>query len=69
MVYMYHSFPIHSSADAHLGCFYVLASINSAAVNSGVHVPLSIMFSLGYTPSSGIVGSYSFIPSFVVVCF
>ena len=32
MVYMYHSFPIHSSsADGHLGCFHVLAMINSAA--------------------------------------
>ena len=29
MVYMYHSFLIHSSADGHLGCFYVLAMINS----------------------------------------
>ena len=28
---MYHSFPIHSSADGHLGCFHVLAVINSAA--------------------------------------
>ena len=26
MVYMYHSFLIHSSADGHLGCFHVLAS-------------------------------------------
>ena len=24
MVYMYHSFLIHSSADGHLGCFHVL---------------------------------------------
>ena len=27
---MYHSFLIHSSADGHLGCFHVLAMINSA---------------------------------------
>ena len=27
MVYMYHSFLIHSSADGHLGCFHVLALI------------------------------------------
>ena len=38
MVYMYHSFLIHSSADGHLGCFHVLAMINSAEMNIGVHV-------------------------------
>ena len=31
MVYMYHSFLIHSSADGHLGCFHVLAIINSCS--------------------------------------
>ena len=32
MVYMYHSFLIHSSADGHLGCFHVLAMINSGSL-------------------------------------
>ena len=43
---MYHSFLIHSSADGHLGCFHVLAIINSAAMNTGVHVCLSDLVSL-----------------------
>jgi len=63
---MYHKFFIHSSAsvDGHLGGFHVLAIVNSAAVNTAVHVSFSIMASSGYTPSSGIVGSYgSFTPS------
>ena len=62
---MYHNFLIHSSADRYLNCFCVLAIVNSAAMNTGVHVSLSILISSGYTPSSGIAGSYGcFIPSF-----
>ena len=62
---MYHNFFIHSSVDGHLGCFRVLAIINSAAVNTGNDVSFSILVSSGYMPRSGIAGSYGgFIPIF-----
>ena len=51
---MYHSFLIHSSADGHLGCFYVLAIVNSVAMNIEIHVFLSILCVC--IPRSGIAG-------------
>ena len=55
---MYHSFLIHSSANGHLGCFHVLAIVNSAAMDIAVHMFLSILVSTVCMPSSGIFGLY-----------
>ena len=62
---MYHNFFIHSSVDGHQGCFRVLAIVNSAAMNNGIYVSLSILVSSRYMPRGGIAGSSGgFIPSF-----
>ena len=66
IVFMYCIFFIHSSVNEHLGCFYVLAFVNSAAMNNGIHVSFSILVSSGYMPRIGVAGSYGgFIPSFL----
>ena len=42
---MCHIFFIHSSVDGHLGCFLLLANVNSAAMNIGV-----FLFKLAFSP-------------------
>jgi len=48
---MYHNFFIHSSVNGHLGFFHARAIVNSVAMNTGVHVSLSIIVFSGYMPS------------------
>ena len=57
-MYTYHIFFIHSSVDGHLGCVHVLALVNSASVNIGVHVSFWIMFFSRIVPRSETAGSY-----------
>ena len=49
----------HSYINGHLDCLPVLAIVNTAAMNSGVHVSFQSMVFSGYMPRSGIAGSYS----------
>ena len=52
---------IHPSVDGLLGCFYLLALVNNAAVNMGVQIDLEVpaFNSLMYISRSGVAESYS----------
>ena len=58
--YIYHIFFIYSSVDGHLGCFHILTTVNSAAVNIGMHVSfqISVLVFFRYVSRNGIAGSY-----------
>ena len=49
---------LYSFVNGHLGCFHVLAIVNSAAMNIEVHVSFWIIVFSGYMPRSGIAGPY-----------
>jgi len=44
VVYIYHIFFIYSSVDEHLGCVHILAVVDNAAMNIGVHVCFELVF-------------------------
>ena len=54
-----HIFFIHSSIDGHLGCFHIVAIMNSTAMNTRVCVSVRYsVISFVYIPRSEIAGSY-----------
>ena len=61
IVHRHHLFFTRSSVGEQLGCFHVLAAVNSAARNTGVRVFFWIMAFSGYVPRSRITGSYKWL--------
>ena len=59
VVYVHRIFFILSSVDGHLGCLYILAVVNSATVNIGMHVsfPINVFVFFEYILGGGIAGS------------
>ena len=55
-MYTYHYFIIHLTTDGHLVCFHVPAVVNSAAVNIGIHMSLSILVSWCVYPAVVLLG-------------
>ena len=57
-IYISHIFFVGSSVNSHLGCFHVLAIVNSSAMNIWVDASYWIIVLSGSMPRSGIAGSY-----------
>ena len=55
-MYVHHNFFIHSSVDGHLGCFHVIATVNSATMNMGVHMLFQLLFSQSICSVVGLLG-------------
>ena len=53
-VCVYCIFLIHLSVDGRLGCLHVLAVVNNAAINTGVHISLQVNVFPGQIPNSGV---------------
>ena len=66
-LHMYHNFFIYSSVDGHLGCFYILAIVNRAAMNMLMYI-FELWFSPDIGQGVGFDGSYGSFFGVLFVC-
>ena len=57
-IYIYTPHLLYPSVDGHLGCFHVLAIVNSAAMNIDMYLYFQIVVFSRYMPRSGFARSY-----------
>ena len=48
LFYMYHDLLIHSSGSGHLGCFHVLAIVNSSTLSISEHGGICVILNYGF---------------------
>ena len=53
---MYHNFFMNAFVDGHIDCFHVLAIVNSASVNDGIHMSFQYWFPQGICLRVGLLG-------------
>ena len=65
-MFLYTPHRLYPSVSGHFDCLHVMAMVNTAAMNIGVHVSFELWFYLDICPKCGTAGLYG---SYIFRCF